>query len=261
MKWQKLTEFADASWCPQYIRDELTETLRHFAVTMKAYDAIIPEFIWVLQQSKCNKIIDLCSGASGPWEYLLQITDKFKIDVATITLTDIAPNKQTQSSLREKYPEKIIFKEESVDAKNIDPELIGVRTIFSAFHHFTTAEAQAILQDAVDKQMPICIFEMTERSFFSFLHTPFSTILPFAQRLFRPPLPLHRLLFSYVIPIVPFVFFYDSTVSHLRTFSPEELQDMISTLNNKDSFQWETGKKKSPRSLITNTYLIGYPKK
>ena len=137
MQWQFLTEFADSSWCPQFVRDELTETLRHFIVTMKAYDAIIPDFLWVLQQSSHKNVIDLCSGASGPWECFLQVMDKFKFDVQTVTLTDISPNRTAQERLRQKYPDKIICKEVPVDARNIAPDLSGVRTIFSAFHHFT----------------------------------------------------------------------------------------------------------------------------
>ena len=261
MQWQFLTEFADSSWCPQFVRDELTETMRHFIVTMKAYDAIITDFLWALQQSSHKNVIDLCSGASGPWECLLQVINKFEFDVQTVTLTDISPNRAAQERLRQKYPDKIICKEVPVDARNIAPELCGVRTIFSAFHHFTTEEAQAILQDAVNKEMSICIFEITERSYKSLLHIPVATILPFAQRLFRRPLSLPGLFLTYALPIIPLLYWYDVAVSHLRSYSPTELKEMAAALKNTESFQWESGKRESPGSLIKNTYLIGYPKR
>jgi hypothetical protein len=36
---------------------------------------------------------------------------------------------------------------------------MGVRTMFSAFHHFLPDAAKAILKDAFDRRRAICIFE------------------------------------------------------------------------------------------------------
>lgn len=259
MIWQKLTELEDLPWFPRFFRDEITDTLRYFTLSMRGYDGIIPEFLWIMQQSKTKHVIDLCSGGSGPWEYLLTAIPDLDDYVDTITLTDLYPSWEYAHRLYSKSV-KISYHNAAVDARNIGPELVGVRTLFSAFHHFTTAEATAILQDAVDKQMPVCVFEMTERCFINLFHNLISTIIVFTRRLFNRPLTPARLLFSYLIPIVPLVYLYDSSVSHLRTFSPDELRAMAGSLTNTESFEWEIGSKRSPKSHIKNTYLIGYPR-
>lgn len=259
MIWQKFTELEDLPWFPRFFRDEITDALRYFTLSMRGYDGIIPEFLWTMQQSTTKNVVDLCSGGSGPWEYLLMAITDLDDYVDTITLTDLYPNREYTRALDQKSV-GIHYHKDPVDARNIDPELVGVRTLFSAFHHFTTDEATAILQDAVDKKMPVCVFEMTERRFMNLFHNLISTIILFTRLLFRRPLSPARLLFSYLIPIVPLVYLYDSTISHLRTFSTDDLRTMVGALKNTESFEWEIGSKRSPKSHIKNSYLIGYPK-
>ena len=58
---------------------------------------------------------------------------------------------------------------------------------------------------------------------------------------------------------------YGQPINHwldlLKTASDKKHMEMVAALKNTELFQWETGIRKSPSSLIKNTYLIGYPKK
>ena len=259
MNWQFLIELEDLPWFPHMFRKQITDALQFFTTDMKVYDPIIPEFLWVLQQSKTKKVIDLCSGGSGPWEYLLAASADINTSVEKITLTDLYPNMEAMAELTSTHP-KVEFEEKPVNALDVDENLKGVRTLFSCFHHFTTAEATSILQDAVDKKMPICIYEFTGRRAVNFFHTPVATAILFTKLLFKRPLTIQKILFSYILPIVPLIYLWDSTVSHLRSFSQDELRAMITNINNGDSYEWEIGENSSPRSHLRNTFLIGYPK-
>jgi len=53
---------------------------------------------------------------------------------------------------------------EPVDVTGVPDELVGFRTLFSAFHHFRPEQARAILGDAVRKHQGIAIFEGTYHS-------------------------------------------------------------------------------------------------
>ncbi len=259
MKWPRLFEIEDQRWLPQMLRNQMTDALRYLIMEMKAYDPIIPEFLWVMQQSKTRKVLDLCSGGTGPWEYLVGQGSHIEESVECITLTDLYPNKNALKAIAESHP-IFNYEAEPVNALNIDEKLTGVRTLFSSFHHFDKAQATSILQDAVNKQMPICVFEFTARRAVNFLATPVSMLVLFARLLVAKPLTFSRLLFSYLIPIVPLIYLWDSTVSHLRSYSQEELRDILDNVHHSESYDWEIGESTSPRTTLKNTYLIGYPK-
>src|SRR5260370_8907898 len=72
---------------------------------------------------------------------------------AWVRLTQLQPNPKITSHPR------VVWLAEPVDATRVSPELEGVRTMFSAFHHFRPDAAKAILKDAFDRRRAICIFE------------------------------------------------------------------------------------------------------
>ena len=260
MKWPRLFEIEDQRWLPAVLRNQITDALRYLIIEMKIYDPIIPEFLWVMQQSRTKYVVDLCSGGTGPWEYLIREISNPEEMIERITLTDLYPNEKALKAMSDNHP-IFKYKTESVDALNIDTELEGVRTLFSSFHHFATDEAVSIIQDAVNKQMPICIFEFTGRRLANFLLTPITIVLLFAKLLFNRPLTGSRLLFSYLLPIVPLLLLWDSTVSHLRSYSQDELKEILNHVSDSASYDWEIGESTSPKTPLANTYLIGYPKK
>jgi hypothetical protein len=259
-KWPRLFEFEDQRWLPCILRNQMTDALRYLIVEMKIYDPIIPEFLWVMQKSRTKKVVDLCSGGTGPWHYLLGAIGDLEEVVERVTLTDLYPNENALKTLVAHH-HLFAYTADSVNALDIDVKLEGVRTIFSSFHHFDTAEAISILQDAVDKKMPICVFEFTERRLVNLLITPISMVVLFAKLLCARPLTMSKFLFCLVLPIVPLIYIWDSAVSHLRSYSREELQALVGCVDNAGTFVWEIGQSTSPKTPLKNTFLIGYPKK
>jgi hypothetical protein len=109
----------------------------------------------------------------------------------SITLTDRFPNSRAFQQVEEASEKQITFVRESVDARSIPNQLIGLRTIFNSFHHFGESDARKILLVAVKAGQPIAIFEYTERAvlivFLTMILTPFLVALatPFIR-----PFPL-----------------------------------------------------------------------
>ena len=259
MRWPRLFELEDQRWLPRLLRNQVTDALHALIVDMQAYAPSIPELLWVMQQSKTKQVIDLCSGGSGPWPYLLREIRNPEQLIEKVTLTDLYPNQASLEKISAAHP-LLSYKVEPVNALQISSALVGVRTLFSSFHHFNPPQATAILQDAVNRQMPICIFEFTGRRKAHFLLMPLITVLLFTRLLFRKPFSLSKLLFSYLIPIAPLIFLWDSTISLLHSYSQEELEQILAAVTNADSFIWEIGENSSPKTPLQNTYLIGYPK-
>src|SRR5438034_6575208 len=138
-----LVEIHDLAPGPRSLRDALTDFLAFTENLTGAYDPVGPLLRRALERTQARRIVDLCSGAGGPWRRL-----GARVGVPVI-LTDLYP-----------YAESVI----RVDARAVPVELDGFRTIFTAFHHFRPAEARAILADAVRRRQGIGVFEIDRKS-------------------------------------------------------------------------------------------------
>jgi hypothetical protein len=255
-----LIEFHDQQWFPRVLRDYVTDDLQIILNILPLYAPIAPRLKRALAESRADAVVDLCSGAGGPWPQLARVLRQQHAAPETIYLTDKYPNKEAFAQPSDGRDEAIHFRSEAVDATSIDPSLEGFRTIFNSFHHFPPREARGILQDAMEKQQGIGVFELPSRNMLTMLLLLF---IPVADLLVVPlyhPFKWSRLLWTYFIPVVPFVLFFDGIVSCLRAYSTEELTEMTRGLDS-GGYRWEVGveKQKSGLLRLPVTYLIGCP--
>ena len=251
-----LFEFEDLKWFPTFLRNYITDFLQFLSNKTKMYKPIIPIIKKGLEKSRTNNIIDMGSGGGGG---IIWLNSELKKDISNlkITLTDFYPN-ISAFELTKAKAENIDYVKKSVDARNVPSELLGLRTQFLSFHHFKPEDAKCILQNAINSGSSIAIFEAQERSFYSILAMLFSPISVMIATPFIKPFFIGRIVFTYLIPIVPIIVLWDGVVSSLRTYSEDEMKELISTLNNSKNYDWEIGKVKSgPGSIL---YLLGMKK-
>ena len=254
-----LVEIEDLSWCPAVIRETSTDFLFGLYNLLNVYESAYEKIAEVLDKTNTNTIVDCCSGTGGPIKKLRDYFDQHQKKDVTIFLTDKYPNFQSFEKFEKEYPANVIGITESVDASQIPSSLKGMRTFFSSFHHFKPECAAKILQDAVKNEVPIAIFESTQRhpiDFIQALLSPLAVwfVLPFSKRL-----TLKKIIFTYLIPVTPFVFMWDYFVSIFRTYSLRELQALTQQIQ-AGSYHWEFGKLKSRKRNEGVIYLIGYKK-
>ena len=87
-----LFEFEDQSWFPNTLRDYGTDYMRFVVKLTKPYRGITPKLRVALDRTGTNRILDLCSGGSGPIEDVASHLSVLGGRVP-ITLTDKYPNK------------------------------------------------------------------------------------------------------------------------------------------------------------------------
>jgi hypothetical protein len=268
-------EIHDQPWFPASLRDAVTDTLELALHLGNNYGAIVPRLRGAVERAGAAGIVDLCSGGGGPWPRMADLfAGAGKVEqaenrkeplidpqraVLALCLTDKFPNRAALERARAASHQQIDFRGDSVDATAVPAELDGFRTLFTSFHHFRPAEARAILRDAVEKRVGIGVFEVTHRSaravlFFCLAPLGFLILAPFTR-----PFRWSRLLWTYLIPVLPLVGLHDGIVSCLRTYSPEELREMAQGLSD-GGYSWEAGEERGPRSPLPITYLIGVPK-
>ncbi|PWG04465.1 hypothetical protein [Polaribacter aquimarinus] len=251
-----LFEIADFKWFPQFLRNYLTDFLQFLSNKTKLYKPIITVIEKGLDLCKTNQIIDLASGGGGGLLWLNSELQQTNPDLK-ILLTDYFPN-ITAFEFTKKQANNIEYVSNSVDARNVPKNLKGLRTQFLSFHHFKPIDAKLILQNAIDSNTAIAIFEAQERTIPSILAMLFSPISVLVTTPFIKPFKIGRIIFTYLIPIIPIVTLWDGIVSSLRTYSVKEMTELVNQLDNKDDFYWDINRIKSGPGAIL--YLLGTPK-
>ena len=251
-----LFEFEDQKWFPTFLRNYGTDFLQFLSNTTKLYKPIIPIIKKGLNKSGIDQIIDLGSGGGGG---LLWLNAELKKDIPNlkIILTDFYPNIPAFKFTKKKS-DNFEFIETPIDARFVPAELNGLRTQFLSLHHFEPRDAQKILQNVIDANSSIAVFEAQERSLTSILAMLFSPLSVLLTTPFIRPFKIGRIIFTYLIPIVPLFVLWDGIVSSLRTYSIKEMHGLVENLNGTANYDWEINKVKSGPSVVL--YLLGTKK-
>lgn len=251
-------ELHDQPWCPNIIRESLTEWLRALSYQFKIHETLAPLLQQLMLDSRTTQMVDLCSGGGGPLLPLEQSMEAIGQPVS-ITVTDKFPNREAFTQLEQSTKGKIKACFTPVDATSVPRNLPGMRTLFNSFHHFRPNEARSILADAYHSRQPIAIFEITERAFVKTLLCPFATFLAVLWLMPQMrPMRLSWWLLTYVVPLLPITIAWDGLVSHLRSYSLEEMQHLTSGIAD-DSYGWSTNRFELPDSTMQITSLVGKP--
>lgn len=256
MKHTHFFEFEDLNWIPAPFRNTITQITQYNLDFFRIYDPIFDKIDELLQTTGYTQIIDLCSGSSGPWPRLVTKCKK----LSKVILTDKFPNLKKWDQVAKTSEGKIDYYKTPVDIQSIPDELKGLRTIFTGFHHFKPADAKKILAQTVAKDQPVAVFEFTERNLSSIIRGLILYILlPFLQIPFIKPRTMAGFFWTYLIPIIPIMHWWDGLVSSLRTYTTSELWEIINSIDWK-KYHWEVGAKPIKTCGMKGkiTYLIGY---
>lgn len=259
MRRMQLVELEDLPWFPAVIRDAGTDFLRFMLNLGDNYAPAVPLLAEAIRRSGAERVVDLCSGGGGPWRRMLPALAAQGV-TCPVLLTDRYPNPGAAQELPAEAVRsgRLAYHPTPVDALAVPGELRGLRTVFSAFHHFPPEVARALIQDAIRSGAPIAIFEATQRNAATMLGMiPIPLFVLLATPFIRP-LRLSRLILTYLIPVIPLMIIWDGVVSCLRSYSADELRAIVDSLPEAAAYEWQIGEAKG-RLPIPVTYLIGVP--
>jgi hypothetical protein len=250
-----LFELEDQPWFPATIRDLATDYLHFMQNAWDVHRSMVPFVEEALRAGRTAHIVDLCSGGSGPIPAILRDLREQGMEI-TATLTDLYPNVPALEHVAAGSGGAIDFVAQPVEARAMPKELRGLRTLFNGFHHFRPADAQAILRDAAAAGQPIAIFEMSRRSagmIVVVLLVPLFVLLltPFVR-----PFTWTRLLWTYLVPLVPLTCLWDGIVSQLRAYTIPELREMAEAAG---PMTWRADDPRFYGRRARITYLLGWP--
>jgi hypothetical protein len=249
-----LFELEDQPWFPAAIRDLATDYLQFIQARFRIDRAMTPHIARVLESTGTRRIIDLCSGGSGPLLLLVGDLAGRGIDVKA-TLTDLFPNVAAFAEIAAASNGRIDFEREPVDARKVPARLDGLRTIFNGFHHLAPADARAVLHAAAAARQPIAIFELSERHIRT-LPVLLTPLMVWLSTPFMRPFKWRRLFWTYVLPMVPLTCLWDGIVSQLRAYTVPELEEMS---RGSAPMRWDIGQVPIAKGRGRLTYLLGFP--
>lgn len=255
MRRHHLFEIEDQPWCPVLLRDLVTDYLQLLIDLIHPYDAVAPRLTWALKRSGSCQVLDLASGAGGPWPRLQRVLERLGQSVS-VRLSDKYPNLSAAAHLNTRNEGTCHYLRTPVDATGVPPALTGFRTIFSSFHHFRPKQAVAVLKDAVQRSEGIGVFEALERRPRTLLLACLNPLLVLLLTPWIRPFRPSRLLWTYLLPAVPLIVWFDGLVSCLRAYTPDELRRLAQRVD-AAAYTWEVGT--AYASLLPVTYLLGYP--
>jgi len=255
-----LFEFTDQSWWPRVLRQYTTDYL-HFLITkLRIYKPAVKIIKDIIDKSGIDVILDLCSGSGGGVDIVQKELSEQCSRVIKVTLSDKYPNIEPYEQLKKKSYGGLDYTKEPIDALHVPGNLKGIRTIFSAFHHFNPEQAKSILEDAVINKTPICIFEGAGKRVLDFMGILlFHSIIFIIVTPFIKPFKFSRLFLTYIIPVVSVTTIWDGLVSILRMYTQKDMLKLTKEIKQSENYEWKAEQinGKFGNRLM---YMVGFPK-
>jgi len=255
----QLVELEDLPSLPAPIRNAATDYLQFMVDLGDVYAPAAPRLVELLVRTGHSRIVDFCSGGGGPWRRLLPAIVA-GVATAGLEMTDRYPNPTATATIDSTGAGRVSYRIQPVDVLDQPRSVGGVRTLFSAFHHFDRPEARRLLEQAITAGDPIALFESTERSARCLLLMLLAPVLALLVTPMIRPVRASRLLLTYLPPVVPLVILWDGVVSCLRTYRVSELEALVASIPGAERYDWDIGQAKG-KGPIPVTYLIGAPRR
>ena len=266
MKRIELFEFEDLEWLPKVLRSSITNLIVVFHKLMGTSEVISELILKAKSKNNFAQIVDLGSGSGGVMpEVFKQISkddEKLKL-----LLTDLHPNLEFTKEIENLKNQNIEYDSNSVNAENMDNVPGGLKTMIASFHHMPPNTAKKILKSAEENKEPILIYEVAKNSIPVIawcLFLPISLmiliLMSLVMTLFVRPLKLSQLFFTYLIPIIPLIYAWDGQASLMRTYTFEDVKELIGNSNEND-YVWTIDDAQKTNGKKLGYFILGYPKK
>ncbi len=222
-------EFGDQTWIRGRFREVYNEALNFGQTVGGHYRRMAPAFARWASGHPSGLVLDLASGGAAPLKCMMESAREHEPSMPKLVCSDLHPDLERLRRLSSQFGTAAIdHLPLPVSALDVPPDLPKMRSICSALHHFREEDAARIIENTLKDGGGLFVMEPFERNFrhlamlllagpWIYLWAPF-----FSERF-----SLLQLLLCTLIPIVPFMIFWDGVVSVLRIHTTQEIVAMI----------------------------------
>ena len=257
-------EFEDLENFPSWLRTCMTNLIVVLARKLQVPEVLGAKIAEVLAEQQLDQVVDLGSGGGGSMpDILAELRAKPEFAEARLVMTDRYPNAHALERFNQADAPHLRYEREPVDATDLASAPPGLKTMVNCFHHMRPEQAKAILASAQRTRQPILIYEMGNNvpRWLWLLTMPLALPMIGLMTWFLTPMvrPLtgRQLLFTYLIPIIPFFYAWDGHASSPRIYTLEDYDELTGSLDDAPDYAWERGP--APNRTGQGTYLLGRP--
>ncbi|MBP6235349.1 MAG: hypothetical protein KA270_01800 [Saprospiraceae bacterium] len=227
MKRKQVFQFSNQKWYPSFLKRDMYEFMSWFVGKVNAAKPFLPVLEEVIGHTQTKTIINIDS----------------KIGAGIETLLPLLPEGS-----------EII----NIELEKFSTHNKGIYTFINSFHQLDEKKAAYYLTQIANSGNSVAVLEGNNDSLWQVvgmtIFVPLTVILsaPFVQ-----PFRITRLIFTYLIPILPVVTMLDGFLALFKLYNPNDLNELVSNILVK-SYVWKSGKADNGRGgkII---YLVGYP--
>ncbi len=234
-------EFNDQPWLPEVMRESVTEVLGRAIRWGRYLDGVAPVFQAFLQRAGSDRILDLCAGSGEPVCVLLGALAKAGHPLPDLMLCDLFPNVLAMERSASRFPGKVAWVSDPVDATCVPPELSRpIRTYVNCLHHFEPALVRNLFADCVRAGSSLFVIESFPRSFLrAAALAPSLLASAIANPFVAPRSRLAKAAITFGGPLVALGAF-DILASACRIHTPEELTAIGQEVDG-GAYEWSHG--------------------
>ncbi len=237
-----LFEFCDQSWIPTGARECLYEIMEACNSGVRSFNRqVARSAIGLARDHGLSSIIELGAGRAPVTTELTKHEDTAGLKLVPC---DLVPNEAAYRKLEQEHAGRVAPIYSPVDLTK--PQLVlndSVLVMVGMMHHIPFELRPTVLRTLTQTNSQMAIYEPLRRTWLSILMTLLSffpaIMLPIT--FFRRPGKLRRILWCWLIPIVPWMFMWDGVVSCLRQWHAEEWQAAFASLSPSPRVQYSQG--------------------
>ena len=216
MKRNQITQIINTTWCPSLIKNRIIEFLNWFVIKVNATKPFVPVIEEVLDSTNTKKIINIDLNVGAGIETVAPFIKK-EIEINSIPITDF----------------------------NVKQN--GLYLFANSFHQLPIEQAKEKLKKIAESGNPVVVVEGNNDSLWQIVGMTF--FVPLSVLLTTPfvkPFHFSRLIFTYLIPILPIFIVIDGCLALLKLYNPKDLKELTTDINI-PHYEWKMGKNDNGR--------------
>lgn len=229
MKRKQFFQFSNQNWYPAFLKRDMYEFMTWFVGRANAAKPFMPVFDDVFKKSKTKSIVNIDSNLGAGFE--------------TIANLKLLPADSSTTNL---------------PIENFNTQNVGIYTFVNSFHQLKPEQARYYLTEISKSRNSVAVLEGNNDSLWQVVGmTIFVPLTVLLSAPFVKPFSITRIVFTYLIPLLPIVTMLDGFFALFKLYNPSDLNELVSTIKTQN-YIWESGKLPNGRGgkII---YLIGYP--
>ncbi|MEZ4796094.1 MAG: hypothetical protein R2785_02885 [Flavobacteriaceae bacterium] len=216
MKRKQITQIINVGWFPKFLKSLIAEFLSWFVAKVNATKPFIPVIEDILNKTNHKRIINI----------------EFNVGAGIETVKPFLKDDVTV---------------DSIHISNFNTSEKGVYLFVNSFHQLNSEKAKKILQDIVDSGNPLVVVEGNNDSLWQIVGmTVFVPLTVLLTAFFVMPFRISRIIFTYLIPILPIIIVIDGCIALLKLYNPTDLLELTSSLE-RNNYDWKAGKNDNGR--------------